>query len=90
MYVVELVAADTVNTMPEATLKATADHGEFRGDTIHGTYDASRQVFAELEKLGISYDDVVHVLEVEGVENSRHRGMNCWTRSERIWGSEFR
>jgi transaldolase len=68
MYVVDLVAADTVNTMPEATLKATADHGEFRGDTIHGTYDASRQVFAALEKLGISYDDVVHVLEVEGVE----------------------
>jgi transaldolase len=68
MYVVELVAADTVNTMPEATMKATADHGEFRGDTIHGTYDASRQVFAALEKLGISYDDVVHVLEVEGVE----------------------
>src|SRR5208282_5799748 len=67
MYVVELVAADTVNTMPEATIKATADHGEFRGDTIHGTYDASRQVFAELEKLGISYDDVVDVLEVEGV-----------------------
>ncbi len=68
MYVVDLVAADTVNTMPEATLKATADHGEFRGDTIHGTYDASRQVFAALEKLGISYDDVVQVLEVEGVE----------------------
>ena len=68
MYVVELVAADTVNTMPEATIKATADHGELRGDTIHGTYDASRQVFAELEELGISYDDVVHVLEVEGVE----------------------
>src|SRR6202140_611948 len=68
MYVVELVAPNTVNTMPEATIKATADHGELRGDTIHGTYDASRQVFAELEKLGISYDDVVQVLEVEGVE----------------------
>ncbi len=67
MYVVDLVAPDTVNTMPEATLKATADHGELRGDTIHGTYDASRQVFAELEKLGISYDDVVNVLEVDGV-----------------------
>src|ERR1039457_6292770 len=67
MYVVELVAADTVNTMPEATIKATADHGELRGDTIHGTYDASRKVFAELEKLGIGYDDVVQVLEDEGV-----------------------
>ena len=67
MYVVELVVADTVNTMPEATIKATADHGELRGDTVHGTYDASRKVFADLEKLGIGYDDVVQVLEEEGV-----------------------
>jgi transaldolase len=68
MYVVDLVAADTVNTMPEATLRATADHGKLRGDTIHGTYDESRKVFADLEKLGISYDDVVRVLEDEGVQ----------------------
>jgi transaldolase len=67
MYVVDLVVADTVNTMPEATIKATADHGELRGDTVHGTYDEARQVFAELEDLGISYDDVVQVLEDEGV-----------------------
>jgi transaldolase len=66
MYVVELVAPDTVNTMPEATIKATADHGEVRGCAIH-RYDESRQVFADLEKLGISYDDVVRVLEDEGV-----------------------
>jgi transaldolase len=68
MYVVDLVAADTVNTMPEGTIKATADHGKLIGDTIHGTYDASRQVFADLEKLGIGYDDVVGVLETEGVQ----------------------
>jgi transaldolase len=68
MYVVDLVVRDTVNTMPEATLHATADHGVLRGDTVHGTYDASRKVFADLEKLGISYDDVVQVLEDEGVE----------------------
>jgi transaldolase len=67
MYVVELVVADTVNTMPEATIKATADHGQLRGDTVHGTYDASRKVFEDLEELGISYDDVVQVLEEEGV-----------------------
>ena len=67
MYVVDLVVADTVNTMPEATIKATADHGELRGDTVHGTYVEARQVFAELEDLGISYDDVVQVLEDEGV-----------------------
>jgi transaldolase len=67
MYVVDLVVDQTVNTMPEATLRATADHGVLHGDTVHGTYDASRQVFADLEKLGISYDDVVQVLEDEGV-----------------------
>src|ERR1700734_977628 len=67
MYVVDLVVADTVNTMPEPTLHATADHGVFAGDTVHGTYDASRKVFADLEGLGIGYDDVVQVLEDEGV-----------------------
>src|SRR5580693_8434580 len=48
MYVVDLVTADTVNTMPEATLRATADHGVLKGDTVHGTYDQSRQLFDEL------------------------------------------
>ncbi len=67
LYVVELVAPDTVNTMPEGTIRATEDHGKLIGDTMHGTYDASRQVFADLEELGISYDDVVQVLENEGV-----------------------
>jgi transaldolase len=67
MYVVDLVVSDTVNTMPEATIKATADHGELRGDTVHGTYDDARKLFADLEKLGIGYDDVVQVLEDEGV-----------------------
>jgi transaldolase len=67
MYVVELVAPDTVNTMPEATLRATADHGVLRGDTVHGTYEDSRKIFADLEKLGVRYDDVVQVLEDEGV-----------------------
>jgi transaldolase len=67
MYVVDLVVADTVNTMPESTMRATADHGKLLGDTVHGTYDASRQVWADLEKLGIGYDDVVQVLETEGV-----------------------
>ena len=67
LYVVDLVVADTVNTMPEATLHATADHGILRGDTVHGTYGQSRAVFASLEALGIGYDDVVRVLEDEGV-----------------------
>jgi transaldolase len=67
LYVVELVAADTVNTMPEATLRATADHGTLKGDTVHGSYAGSKELFEKLETLGISYDDVVAVLEDEGV-----------------------
>ncbi|MEU8620796.1 transaldolase [Streptomyces sp. NPDC048623] len=68
LYVVDLVAPGTVNTMPEATLEATADHGEVAGDTIRGTYDESRQVLDAVAKLGISYDEVVQLLEDEGVD----------------------
>ena len=75
MYVVDLVVADTVNTMPEGTIRATADHGKILGDTVDGTYDASRKVWADLEKLGIGYDDVVQVLEDEGV----HKFEASWT-----------
>jgi transaldolase len=67
MYVEELIAPNTVNTMPEPTLHAMADHGVVRGNSISGTYDEARKVFARLEELGISYDDVVAVLEEEGV-----------------------
>jgi transaldolase len=68
MYVVDLVAPDTVNTMPEATIEATADHAEITGDTVTTSYDDADQVMAGLEKLGISYDDVVQVIEDEGVD----------------------
>jgi transaldolase len=68
LYVEELVAPNTVNTMPEATLLATEDHGEIRGDAIKGTYEQARADLDALEKLGISYDEVVQVLEDEGVE----------------------
>ncbi|MET9446517.1 transaldolase [Streptomyces cinerochromogenes] len=68
LYVTELVAPNTVNTMPEATLEATEDHGEITGDTIAGTYEQARADLDALEKLGISYNDVVRVLEDEGVE----------------------
>src|SRR5215207_6219233 len=68
MYVSELVVADTVNTMPQKTLEAFADHGEVTGDTVRGTYDAARQVIADLEAQGIKYDEVVELLEVEGVD----------------------
>ncbi|MFD3835694.1 transaldolase [Streptomyces sp. NPDC058642] len=67
LYVDELVAPGTVNTMPEATLNATADHGEITGDTVTGGYDRARADLAAVEALGISYDEVVQQLEDEGV-----------------------
>jgi transaldolase len=68
LYVTELVVADTVNTMPEKTMQAFADHGEVKGDRVTGLADEARQVIAAIEALGISYDDVVQVLEDEGVD----------------------
>ncbi|MCF2537314.1 transaldolase [Streptomyces sp. FB2] len=67
LYVDQLVAPGTVNTMPEATLDATADHGEITGDTVTGGYERARADLAAVEALGVSYDDVVTRLEDEGV-----------------------
>jgi transaldolase len=67
-YVLDLVAPGIVNTMPEATLEAVADHGVFRGDAIHGRYEEAQKVLDDLAALGVDYDDVVQVLEDEGVE----------------------
>jgi transaldolase len=67
-YVVELVAPGTVNTMPEATLEAVADHGQVRGDTVTTTYDEAQAALDRLAEAGVSYDDVVAQLEAEGVE----------------------
>jgi transaldolase len=67
LYVDELVAPGTVNTMPEGTLNATADHGDIHGDAVTGGYDRARADLAAVEALGISYDEVVGLLEDEGV-----------------------
>ncbi len=68
LYVSELVARDTVNTMPEGTLRAFADHGEVTGDTVTGRYGESEEVFAALADAGIDMDDVIAKLEREGVD----------------------
>ncbi len=68
IYVEELVAPGTVNTMPEAVIHAFADHGEVRLDAITGSYAEAQQVMDALAAVGIDYDDVVDVLEREGVE----------------------
>ena len=68
MYVVDLVAPGTVNTMPEGTLEAVLDHGVVKGDQVRGQYAQAQQVLDALAALGVDYDDVVQVLEDEGVE----------------------
>ncbi len=67
LYVTELVAPHTVNTMPEQTLEAVADHADVRGDTVRGTAAAAQQVFDRLSAIGIDLPDVFAVLEDEGV-----------------------
>ncbi|QSB12925.1 transaldolase [Natronosporangium hydrolyticum] len=67
-YVEKLVAPGVVNTMPEETLRAFADHGETRPDAVTGAYDAAQRVLDQLAEQGIDYDDVVATLEREGVE----------------------
>src|SRR3954470_8587882 len=68
MYVMDLVAPDTVNTMPEPTLDALVDHGEFRGETVRSMYADGHRVLDRLGDLGVDYDDVVRVLEDEAIE----------------------
>ncbi|MEX3652989.1 MULTISPECIES: transaldolase [Mycolicibacterium] len=68
LYVTELVAPHTVNTLPEKTLEAVADHGKITGDTITGTAAASQEIFDKLSAIGIDLVDVFKVLEDEGVE----------------------
>ncbi|QCQ16088.1 transaldolase [Microbacterium sp. RG1] len=68
LYVTELVAAGTVNTMPEKTLEATFDHGVIEGDTITGNIDAAHAFFDQLAAVGVDFADVTQTLEDEGVE----------------------
>jgi transaldolase len=68
MYVEELIAPGVVNTMPEPTIHAFADHGEVKPDQVTGAYAQAQQVLDDLAALGIDYDDVVATLEREGVE----------------------
>lgn len=68
MYVTGLVAAGTVNTMPEPTLEAFADHGEVDGEISAEDYRAADEVFDRLARLGIDYAEVMSVLETQGIE----------------------
>jgi transaldolase len=68
LYVTELVAPQLVNTMPEKTMEAVFDHGVIDGDTITNSYEEARRILSEIEVLGISYNEVVALLEQEGVD----------------------
>jgi transaldolase len=68
LYVEELIARDTVNTMPLETIEAVADHGEVRGQTATEGLDRARRLWSDLAALGIDEDDVGMRLEREGVE----------------------
>jgi transaldolase len=68
MYVTELVAPGTVNTMPGSTLAAFADHGQVDGDTISGHYDDARLLFEQLAAAGVNIDEVTEQLEREGLD----------------------
>jgi transaldolase len=66
-YVADLVANGVVNTMPQATLAAVADHGTIRGDTIRPFYTDAHRVLHDIAGVGVDYDDVVDLLEDEGI-----------------------
>jgi transaldolase len=67
MYVEELIGADTINTMPEETIRAYQDHGDPQ-PRLREDLDGARRVFEELKAAGVDYDDVTATLEREGVE----------------------
>jgi len=67
-YVVELIAPNTVNTMPQSTLDAVIDHGVVRGNTITARYADAVDVLKALSALGISLDQVTTELEIDGVK----------------------
>lgn len=86
LYVTELVAPNTVNTMPEKTLDAAADHGEISGDTISGKGQESQEVFDRLSAIGIDVSDVFITLENEGVEKFEA----SWTELMEATGEQLR
>ncbi len=75
LYVTDLVVAHTVNTMPEKTLDAFADHGEVKGDMVSGKAVEAQQLFDQLDAVGVDLPDVFRVLEEEGVDKFK----KSWT-----------
>ena len=68
MYVTQLVAADTVNTMPEATLNAVIAQGKCDGDSISANFKNARSQIAKLAMSGIDFESIFNFLEADGVK----------------------
>ncbi|MBA3841232.1 MAG: transaldolase [Actinobacteria bacterium] len=68
IYVEELIGPETVNTMPLETITAFQDHGEVRGDTVLDGIEDARALVEQLREAGVDYDQVVELLEAEGVQ----------------------
>lgn len=68
MYVTDLVAPNTVNTMPEPTIEAVAEHGAVNPDAVRSHYDAADETFAALARVGVDLADVTDLLEDQGVQ----------------------
>jgi transaldolase len=68
LYVEELIGPDTVDTMPEETIRAFQDHGEVRGDTVGMGVKEARALLEDIAAVGVDYDDVTKTLELEGVQ----------------------
>jgi len=67
LYVEDLIGPETVNTMPEETIRAFQDHGEV-ALTLERDLDEAQRVFDRIAEAGVDYDDVVVTLEQEGVD----------------------
>jgi len=67
MYVEGLIGPETVNTMPEETIRAFQDHGKV-AETLTQGVDEARKLLDDLAKAGVDYGDVVETLEQEGVQ----------------------
>jgi transaldolase len=66
-YITELIAPNTVSTIPEPTLEALADHGVIVGDSIIGTASHAQTVLDDISAVGVDLEDVFNVLENDGV-----------------------
>ncbi|MEV5967122.1 transaldolase [Kribbella sp. NPDC051952] len=75
MYVIGLVVADTVNTMPRATMEAFADHGVVEGDCVTGQGEKARKTLDQITAVGVDFENVLTTVEHEGVDKFK----NSWT-----------